>query len=156
MDGTPIRKQFAALESIGAPRGTVQRRIRVILLVAAALAGCATTPTTPGEKAKCGAQPTEDQMAIAVQTYIKSVDWKDPDSVHVRNIRLQPDCVSVMNLLLNGGGGGGRAYGFWINFDVNARNSFGGYTGFQLKSVLRSADGQIHLDPGMRRKSPSK
>lgn len=65
--------------------------------------------------------------------------------MHVQNIRML-ECRSIFNGLLNGGG---HTVGWEIDFDVNAKNSYGGYTGFQVKSVVRTADGVIHWDPNL-------
>ena len=107
-------------------------QLAVILLIAS---GCANTPISP---ATCGTQPSQLQIDAEVKTYIASRNWKDPDSVHYRNVRMQP-CQAIWVGLVNGG----RLTGWEIDVDVNAKNSYGGYTGFQVKSILRSADGQI-------------
>lgn len=100
------------------------------------LAGCMTTQGTP---ANCGAQPTEAEIAASVHAYIEGSNWKDPESVHVRNVRMQ-GCRAVWKGLINGGG---YSSGWEIDFEVNAKNSYGGYTGFQLRSILRTPDGRI-------------
>jgi hypothetical protein len=110
------------------------------LSTASILGGCATAPMTTQQQALCGPAPTGAQIADAVQTYISKIEWKDPDSVQVKNIRMQ-ECRSIWNGLLNGGG---HTVGWEIDFDVNAKNSYGGYTGFQVKSITRTADGLIH------------
>jgi len=114
----------------------------VILVLASVLHGCADAPVNPHDQAQCGPQPTEAQITDAVQTYIKNVNWKDPDSVQVRNVRMQ-ECRSIYNGLINGGG---HTIGWEIDFEVNAKNSYGGYTGYQLKSIIRTTDGNIHWD----------
>lgn len=116
------------------------RERRIALLVMVTIAGCASSPLTPQQQAQCGPQPTQNEIAEAVQTYIKNQNWKDPDSVHVQNVRIQ-DCRSMYNGFLNGGG---HSIGWEIDFEVNAKNSYGGYSGFQSKSLIRTADGQIH------------
>jgi hypothetical protein len=116
--------------------------MRIFPIAASLLSACAYAPLTPKQQTQCGPQPTPDQIAAAVQTFVKSVNWKDPDSVHVQNVQLQK-CQPHWNGLLNGGG---HTVGWEIDFEINAKNSYGGYTGFQLKSVLLTADGNIHWD----------
>ena len=62
-----------------------------------------------------------------MQSYVAAVPWKDPASVQVRNVRLQ-GCGSHWRGLINGGG---YLVGREIDFEVNAKNSYGGYTGFE-------------------------
>jgi hypothetical protein len=77
-------------------------------------------------------------MAGYVQVYISNQNWKDADSVKVRNIQ-SPGCVArQMGGLLNGGR---RYVGWQIDFEVNAKNSYGGYTGFEPHWILKTADG---------------
>jgi hypothetical protein len=111
-----------------------------MILCAAALSGCASAQLSTKDQAQCGPRPTEPQIQDSVQTYIKNINWKDPDSVHVQNIRMQ-ECRAIWNGLL---AGGGHTVGWEIDFDINAKNSYGGFTGFQLQSITRTADGMIH------------
>jgi hypothetical protein len=127
---------------------TTTTRITLMLciaipVIASDLGGCATAPMTAQEQARCGPRPTQDEIASSVQAYISHVNWKDPDSVHVQNVRMH-ECRFMWNGLINGGG---HTVGWEIDFDLNAKNSYGGYTGFQLKSIIRTADGLIHWDP---------
>jgi hypothetical protein len=111
-----------------------------IVAIITMLSGCATAPATPQEQSRCGQQPTEAEIADSVQVYIKNIGWKDPDSVHVQNIRMK-GCSSSWNGLINGGG---HTIGWEIDFEVNAKNSYGGYTGFEPKSIMRTSDGIVH------------
>jgi hypothetical protein len=113
----------------------------VIALVLFALTGCAFAPLSPQEQSQCGTRPTEAEMASSVQAYIGQQNWKDADSVKVRNIQ-SPGCVArQIGGLLNGGK---RYVGWEIDFEVNAKNSYGGYTGFEPRWILRTADGMSH------------
>src|SRR5579862_4929313 len=114
--------------------------IAMLLTAIALLAGCASS--APPSPQACGPQPTDQQVQASVQTYIAHTNWKDPDSVRVRNIRLQ-QCRSIYKGLIHGGG---HEIGWEIDFEVNAKNSYGGYTGFEVKSIIRSPDGNIHWD----------
>jgi hypothetical protein len=113
----------------------------VVAVVLLALAGCAFAPISPQEQSQCGARPTEAEMAGSVQSYVANQNWKDADSVKVRNIRT-PGCVAKqIGGLLNGGK---RYIGWEIDFEVNAKNSYGGYTGFEPSSFIKTSDGLIH------------
>jgi hypothetical protein len=113
-------------------------RILIAAGLAGILAGCATQPLTPEA---CGPQPTQLQIDEAVKAYVANVNWKDPGSVQVRNVHMTR-CARIPNGLLvpkepipNG----------WeILLDVNAKNSYGGYTGFEVRSIIRTVDGKIH------------
>lgn len=105
------------------------------------LIGCASAPQPTPEN--CGPDLTQADIQGSVQTYIANINWKDPDSVQVRNIRVQP-CSSHWKGLI---AGGGYMVGREIVFEVNAKNSYGGYTGYQLKSIVRTPDGKVHWTP---------
>jgi hypothetical protein len=117
----------------------MRARVPALAVIAALVCGCASAPPT---SEKCGPQPSDQQIQESVQAYIAGVNWKDPDSVQVRNIRIQP-CRSIWKGLINGGG---YEVGWEIDFEVNAKNSYGGYTGFELKSIIRTPDGKVHWD----------
>jgi hypothetical protein len=73
-----------------------------------------------------------------VQVYVAENDWKDPGSVQVRNIRLL-GCVAERI-------GGERYVGWNIYLEVNAKNSYGGYIGFEGRYILRAINGTTHWD----------
>ncbi len=102
------------------------------------LGACATAPTA----ATCGPRPTSAQVSAAVQTYIGQTPWRDPSSVQVSDVRMQP-CRSIWNGLM---AGGGYTIGREIDFYVNATNGLGGYTGPQLTSITLTPDGVVHWD----------
>jgi hypothetical protein len=112
-------------------------RNSVLVIALIVTNGCATAPVSP---ATCGAQPTQQQIDEAVKVYIANTNWKDPDSVQIRNLHMM-QCRSIWNGLINGGG---YTIGWEIIIEVNAKNSYGGYTGFETKSIIRTADGLIH------------
>lgn len=124
--------------SQGDPRRGVTR-LRFSIMLLTVFSGCATAPPSAND---CGQQPTPADVDASVQAYIKGVNWKDPDSVQVRNVLMQP-CKRMWKGLINGGG---YETGWEIDFEVNAKNSYGGYTGFELKSIVRTPDGIIHWD----------
>lgn len=116
-------------------------KLRNALLASTCIAIVACAGKRP-TAADCGPAPTQQQVTASVQAYIANVNWKDPDSVKVRNVQLQ-ECRLVPKGLLVGGP---REIGWEIDFEINAKNSYGGYTGFQLKSITRTPDGNIHWD----------
>lgn len=103
------------------------------------LTGCAGTPVT---SETCGPALTDAQIEHAVRFYVDSVNWKDPESVHIRNVQVHP-CASNFVGLINGGHLVGRE----ITFEVNAKNSYGGFTGYQSRWIVQTADGAVHTFP---------
>jgi hypothetical protein len=118
------------------------QHMRLVFAVAAlALTGCAFAPISPQEQSQCGARPSGAEVSGSVQAYIARQNLKDPDSVRVRSIQ-SPGCVArEIGGLLNGGH---RCVGWQIDFEVNAKNSYGGYTGFESRWLLRTSDGMSH------------
>lgn len=102
------------------------------------LAGCSPQMVRPEQ---CGVRPTIEQAQKAADLYVAKVDWKDPESVRVKGVR-RGDCMTAqIGGLLTGGS---RMTGWEIDFEVNAKNSYGGYTGFEGRRVLISPDGIVH------------
>jgi hypothetical protein len=116
---------------------SMKRMLVPFITAVSLIAGC-TTKRVP--EAQCGPRPSEQEITSAVQSYIQSVNWKDPDSVRFRNVTMQ-SCRAIYNGLVNGGG---YTTGWEIDFEINAKNSYGGYTGFETKSVIRASDGTVH------------
>lgn len=80
-----------------------------------------------------GPAPSQWQMEEGIRLYIQSIGFKDPGSVQVRNVRL--DGPMKWNNIR------GAVTGWQITADLNAKNSFGGYTGFRPHQVLFLQDG---------------
>ena len=91
-------------------------------------------------KADYGAYP-KDAKAI-VLAYIKST-YKDPYSIQDLQVGTpQRQFIQAPPLL-----GGGTTYGYLIAFSVNAKNSFGAYTGVQNHRLLvRNEQVVLNLD----------
>jgi hypothetical protein len=99
------------------------------IICAFALSGCASVAQPP---AKCeGPQPAQQQIDDAVKTYLTGTNWKDPDSVRVRDIR----CACRGRWRGVGVLAHGRTDNWEVDLDINAKNSYGGYTGFETKSI---------------------
>lgn len=100
------------------------------------LAGCAYPPTrTDGRPlTQQNAGPRPDRNAVIV-AYLNDV-LKDPESARISNIS-GPTFINVESELLVRG-----TYGWGICFMVNAKNSFGGYTGARMFTLIWR-DGQV-------------
>lgn len=97
------------------------------LLLLAALAGCASGPGTPADY---GPKPT-DPMRV-MRDYLR-VALKDPYSaqIEMRAVGQITNRTSLFTPML---------YAWGICAEVNAKNAFGGYTGFKPVIVLWRAD----------------
>lgn len=112
------------------------------LLVAAsivALVGCSSPVTSPDELARCGPEPGRAVAEGVAKAAIGALHLKDPGSAQITDIRVDgptkwpdPDGVHL---------------GWQISFWLNAKNSFGGYTGPQKYLALLRADGQFKVRP---------
>ncbi|MGH8273152.1 MAG: hypothetical protein ACRES9_02680 [Gammaproteobacteria bacterium] len=115
----------------------------IILFFATAigiLAGCTTAGVSQDEMQLCGPRPTQQQTLNAVAAYIQDSDLKDPASAQVKNVRVVGPKKMYKGLV----NGGGWSYGWQIVFDLNAKNSFGGYVGYCPVKILREANGKVH------------
>lgn len=114
-------------------------RIFALALLALVLVGCATAPPTAQQ---CGPEPTPDQVDAAVQTFMAGENWKDESSVQIRNVSLR-NCQAIVNGILNPNG---RMTGWVVLLEVNAKNSYGGYTGYQQRTLVITADHRVRWD----------
>ncbi len=101
------------------------------------LGGCVTGPSAEQLANADYGEPISEQEARAkAERWVRSI-LKDPESARFQWDRFGQGWVS--NGLLNGGG---YTYGYLLLGRVNARNSFGGYTGDRnYKFIFR--DGEI-------------
>lgn len=104
-----------------------------------AMVGCNLTPDTIPAGVDCGQEPTQTQAEAAAQVWVQHAGLKDPGSAQVRNVQILGK-RGMYNGLVNGGG---YSYGWMVQFEVNAKNSFGGYVGFKTRQVLRMPDGMV-------------
>lgn len=89
--------------------------------------------------ANFGPQPTPEECATVAKGWCNA-NLKDPWSAVIQNARVVGK-NSVYNGLVNGGG---YTYGWEIRFEVNAKNSYGGYTGFKVMTLLITADKKLY------------
>lgn len=107
------------------PRGRYLMNRFFFAVVVSALAGCATPPTQQEiSSADYGPEPSNYQAVI--KDYMASA-LKDPESARYEFYRKTTE---------KGFSGNPRTYGWVTCFNVNAKNSYGGYTGMQKYFVL--------------------
>lgn len=103
----------------------------VLALAAVGLAACTTAPTGQGGKpltlADAGPKPA-DAMAIAKAAMLPIL--KDPESARFQLIRPARPVVTGTTMIHQG------AAGWEICVNVNAKNSYGGYTGYRTTYLL--------------------
>ena len=108
----------------------------IIIVFSALLSGCVTTPTSPTASqiaaADHGVKPSAEQVKTAIQ---KSIDskYKDPDSALVKNTTEPEKGVLTLTSIAHGSS---FKYGWLVTFEVNAKNSYGGYVGYKKESVV--------------------
>jgi hypothetical protein len=96
------------------------------LTVVALLAGCASTPITPEQIAQgdYGAPPSDHEAYL--KSYFEGV-LKDPYSAVYRFGKPYKGYLTKAPIA----GGGIDQFGWLVEVDVNAKNSYGGYTGMK-------------------------
>jgi hypothetical protein len=111
--------------------------------VALALTGCLHGRADPKDVHLCGPAPTQAQAEAAVSAYVSSAGLKDPSSAQVQNITVVEPASWFKGL----NNGGGYVHGWLITFELNAKNSYGGYVGFRGRELLRLPDGRAFFTP---------
>ncbi len=115
-----------------------RRNFLLMSLAAPALAACASAFETPGPTYWYGAPP----KAVYYEDYIKeyfATILKDPESARYRFGT--PRKAYVNNGLIHGGNLGWVGYAMMVG--INAKNSYGGYTGEQPYLVLLQPSGRV-------------
>ena len=97
-----------------------------VILASVITAGCVSPQTITIER--CGPRPTMAQAEWGVNYFVQNSDLKDPGSAQVRNIQ-----IGGMHGQANVHG---NVYGWLVTFEMNAKNSFGAYTGFRKREVI--------------------
>lgn len=119
--------------------------MKLLALAVLLLVGCTPITVTPDHLANCGPRPTPEQAEAAAKEVVQHFgsfylggDLKDPDSALVRGVEVLQPAASYRGL----GPSSGMIYGWGIRFEVNAKNSSGGYVGYEGYRFLRGADGR--------------
>jgi hypothetical protein len=109
--------------------------MRSLLLPVAALvvlAACTPAKVTPAEAvAKAGPRPTQAEAEALARKWCES-NLKDPTSFLLQNVRVLGPGMSDALF----GDETRRRYGWVVTWEVNAKNSFGGYVGWDLRKEL--------------------
>lgn len=97
------------------------------------LLACAPPQMEPEQRRHaCGPEPTIEQAISSVAFWVQNGGLKDPFSAQTRTINVLGR-GAMQNGILRGGE---WHYGWVISFEVNAKNSFGAYVGWQRRSIL--------------------
>jgi len=116
-------------------------------------AGCSSRPSAAQiEAADCGPKPNEVQLEQLLTSSIKS-DLKDPYSAHISFLPIRKTYFDLTSgdLLRTFHPGDYDCYCWEKDAVVNAKNSYGGYTGDQFYSFwMRGDDIFIHSTPDGR------
>ena len=112
-------------------------RRTIVLAGLVVLVGCSLNEpiTDPTQAAACGDQPGLPLISWAVDRYTHGFGFKDPGSVQTQNVRL--DGPRKWNSIH------GSLVGWQVSFDLNAKNGYGAYVGFQRREVLILADRSV-------------
>jgi len=121
-------------------------RCTAYLALTLALAGCATYETPHLTPADWGPAPSAASYEPAIKTYFEDL-LKDPDSAR---FRFGPPLRAYQQYgALSGQAGKVKWVGYILQVNVNAKNSFGGYTGYKRYDVLLNNTGSVHaITPG--------
>lgn len=105
----------------------------VALVFIALITACNPPQMTQQQQTEqCGPSPTMSQAEQAVATWVQRGGLKDPFSAQTRDIKIEGRGASYKGLLT----GGGWDYGWVISFWVDAKNSFGAYSGWSKRYVV--------------------
>lgn len=105
---------------------------QMLITVAASLslAACATIPPPNMDTADFGTPMTKDQADGLAREYFNE-SLKDPDSAHITCGKFDRGWMLDSPIFAKE-----RTYGYQIHCMVNAKNSYGGYTGNKLYRLL--------------------
>lgn len=120
--------------------GMPSNRRHFLLMLAAApvLAACASSFETPGPTYWYGSPPKAAYYEDYIKEYFATV-LKDPESARYRFG--SPRRAYMNNGLIHGGGIGWAGYAIVVG--INAKNSYGGYTGEQPYVLLLQPSGKV-------------
>jgi hypothetical protein len=101
------------------------RLVPIVMLAFTTLACISAKDLTPE---RCGPEPTISQAEWGAHYFVQNVGLKDPASAQIRNIRIV-ERHGQANIH-------GNIYGWLVTFELNAKNSFGGYVGFKPIEIM--------------------
>ncbi|HMS26260.1 MAG TPA: hypothetical protein PKC80_02675 [Burkholderiaceae bacterium] len=122
---------------------TITKRFLTVaaFVMLAIFSGCAVV-TPPSQEqmlsADYGPIPTEDQIQRGIVSYLEP-RLKDPDSALTKNITKPKKGYLTLTSIA---AGSSYTYGWIVHFEVNAKNSYGGYVGYKEYSVV-FRDGKV-------------
>lgn len=126
------------------------------VLVLAVLAGCAAPAARPSaeqiEQADIGPRPDDRVLEVTIKAWLDS-RLKDPESARYTFLPVEKGCYRKRGMF----GSGGEYQVAWVKaMDVNAKNSYGGYTGRKMY-VFYFVDGKLASmsDPDSRGDAPN-
>lgn len=116
------------------------------------LAACATGPPTQEELATAdyGSIISQEDAQRKAQSFISS-SLKDPNSAQYQWGNVEKGWIRHAPAY-----GGGLVFGYILDVNVNAKNSFGGYVGFKpyqfvfYNGVIKTVYGQQEFDSGYK------
>lgn len=113
----------------------------VVALVVLAF-GCVGAPKDADNAALYGAKPDARAFRSDVDRALQQ-DLKDPESRRIRFLADEPFAIWVGVRRPYGFGAVDRYYGYGMLVGVNAKNSYGGYTGERIWLFQRDANGVL-------------
>jgi len=106
----------------------------ITLALATMLTGCAVlTPPTQAimDAADYGTTPSDDEVKKLINVYLENT-LKDFESARIRNIKKEKGHHNHSIV----GKGSTYTFGWYVSFEVNAKNSYGGYVGYKNYFIL--------------------
>lgn len=107
-------------------------RFIIVMVVIAILSGCATPPPTPEELRSAGYGPPPTDYQKTIRSYFQT-RLKDPSSAQIRFANTPTKGWQKWSRE-------GLEVGYGVCVEVNAKNSYGGYTGSKLYYFLINRD----------------
>jgi len=106
----------------------------LLISTGALFSGCAIhTPPTQAviDAADHGIEPSEDEVKKLVNVYLEAT-LKDFESARIKNIKKEKG-YRMLSSIANGSA---HEFGWFVTFEVNAKNSYGGYVGYKPYSIV--------------------
>jgi len=119
----------------------------LVSFLVGSVSGCATTPPTPDDLARAdhGSWISQEEAIAKASAFLKT-HLKDPDSARIEWQPLEKGWIREAPIH-----GGTLRFGYVLNANINAKNSFGAYVGYKpyrflfFNGTVVSAYGQQEL-----------